>query len=232
MDKKKSFILHYDSLSVIDKMSDDQTWKLLRMMKSYHNGNTYTCDDFAVELVFEQFKNQFDRDLEAYNDKCKRNAENWQRWWRPRNPEKPNGYFENPLKAKKPYKDNDSDNDNKNDKDTSRKKSTTFTAPTIDDVISYFNEKWYREDIAKKAREYYDVANRSDSKWNKVRNWKQKMQSVWFKEEHEDKSYQLPTTDIEKAHLYVKIGRAKYKELFWIDETAYANQQRNIYLVD
>jgi hypothetical protein len=73
---KKSFILHYDSLSVIDKMTDDQTGKLLRMMKSYHNGNEYVCDDFAVVLVFEQFKNQFDRDLEKYNRICERNSNN------------------------------------------------------------------------------------------------------------------------------------------------------------
>lgn len=185
MDKKKSFILHYDSLSVIDKMSDEQTWKLLRMMKSYHNWNTYICDDFAVELVFEQFKNQFDRDLEAYNEKCRKNAENWQRWWRPRNPEKPNGYFENPSEPKKPYKDNDSDSDNNNDKDSRKKKSTTFIAPTVDDVITYFKEKWYREDIAKKAFDYYDVAWWKDSNGKQIKNWKQKMISVWFKLEYE-----------------------------------------------
>lgn len=83
MDKKKSFILHYDSLSVIDKMSDDQVGKLFRMMKSYHNGRSYVCDDFAVELVFEQFRNQFDRDLIAYTARCDSNAENWKKWWRP-----------------------------------------------------------------------------------------------------------------------------------------------------
>ena len=73
---KKSFILHYDSLSVIDKMTDDQVGKLLRMMKSYHNGRDYICNDFAVELVFEQFKNQFDRDLMKYNNICERNSNN------------------------------------------------------------------------------------------------------------------------------------------------------------
>ena len=45
-------------------------------MKSYHNGREYVCDDFSVELVFEQFKNQFDRDLEKYNRICERNSNN------------------------------------------------------------------------------------------------------------------------------------------------------------
>lgn len=77
---KKSFILHYDSLSVIDKMSDEQVGKLMRMMKSYHNWNTYVCDDFSVELVFEQFKNQFDRDAEKYEEKTEEKSIAWRVW--------------------------------------------------------------------------------------------------------------------------------------------------------
>jgi len=112
---KKSFILHYDSLSVIDKMTDDQTGKLLRMMKSYHNGRDYICNDFAVELVFEQFKNQFDRDLIKYNNICERNSNNGKKWWRPQEPKEPSGLSGNPKKPRKADNDNDNDNDSKSD---------------------------------------------------------------------------------------------------------------------
>jgi hypothetical protein len=78
---KKSFILHNDSLSVIDKMNDEQVGKLFRLMKSYNNWNNYICDDFAVNLVFEQFKNQFDRDMQKYSSICERNTYNWIKWW-------------------------------------------------------------------------------------------------------------------------------------------------------
>lgn len=70
---KKSFLLYYDSLSVIDKMTDQQVGKLLRKMRSYHNWNDYEIDDVVVEIAFEQFKNQFDRDIKTYQNVCDRN---------------------------------------------------------------------------------------------------------------------------------------------------------------
>ncbi len=54
----------------------------------------------------------------------------------------------------------------------------------IEDVISYFYDNGYSEDAAKKFFEYYSVASWQDSKGNKVKNWKQKAQAVWFKPEN------------------------------------------------
>lgn len=55
---------------------------------------------------------------------------------------------------------------------------------TISSVIDYFKENGYTETAAKKFFEYYDVADWKDSKGKKVINWKQKAQSVWFKDEN------------------------------------------------
>jgi hypothetical protein len=67
------------------------------------------------------------------------------------------------------------------------KKSTTFVPPILDDVEQYFQEKWYTEYGAKKAFDYYDVAWWKDSNGKQIKNWKQKMISVWFKPEYEIK---------------------------------------------
>jgi hypothetical protein len=62
--------------------------------------------------------------------------------------------------------------------------------PTIDEVIAYFKEKGYTEASARKAYDYYQASvtetkrHWSDGKGQPVRNWKMKMQSVWFKDEH------------------------------------------------
>jgi hypothetical protein len=40
--------------------------------------------------------------------------------------------------------------------------------------------------LAKRAFDYYDVANWKDSKNNQVKNWKQKMRGVWFKDENKE----------------------------------------------
>ena len=63
-------------------------------------------------------------------------------------------------------------------------KKQIFEPPTLIEVISYFEEKGYTKTSAEKAFNYYDVANWKDSKANQVKNWKQKMQGVWFKEEN------------------------------------------------
>lgn len=59
-----------------------------------------------------------------------------------------------------------------------------FIKPTIEQVKEYFHENGYSEEAAIKAWNYYDTANWTDSKGSKVRNWKQKMISVWFKDEN------------------------------------------------
>ena len=61
-----------------------------------------------------------------------------------------------------------------------------FTPPTLIEVESYFKEKGFVG--AKKAYDYYEVANWHDAQGNKIKNWKQKMQGVWFKDENKDKA--------------------------------------------
>lgn len=72
-------------------------------------------------------------------------------------------------------------------KNEKKKELKAFTPPSISEVKEYFKEKGYTEQSAIKAFDYYDVADWKDSKGNKVKNWKQKMQGVWFKEENKTK---------------------------------------------
>jgi hypothetical protein len=63
-----------------------------------------------------------------------------------------------------------------------------FIPPTLEQVVSYFTEQGYIASAGVKAWKYYDVADWTDSKGNKIINWKQKMQGVWFKDENKDNS--------------------------------------------
>jgi hypothetical protein len=67
-------------------------------------------------------------------------------------------------------------------------KVNVFTPPQLFEVIEYFKENNFPEQLAKKAFEYYNVASWKDASGKPVLNWKQKMQSVWFKEENKIKS--------------------------------------------
>jgi hypothetical protein len=58
----------------------------------------------------------------------------------------------------------------------------------INDIKLYFFENGYSEISAQKFYDYYSVASWKDSKGNKVKNWKQKAQAVWFKTENKIQS--------------------------------------------
>lgn len=55
--------------------------------------------------------------------------------------------------------------------------------PSLDDVKKYFIENGYSEALAEKAFKHYDLASWKDTKGNPVLNWKQKMHTVWFKDD-------------------------------------------------
>jgi len=81
------------------------------------------------------------------------------------------------------YLDSHAPKRKKKEKEESNKEKA-FIAPSLLDVKSYFLEKGYSESSAVKAFNYYDSADWVDGKGNKVKNWKQKMTGVWFKDEN------------------------------------------------
>lgn len=69
-------------------------------------------------------------------------------------------------------------------------KSKIFTPPSQIEVENYFLENGYTKESGLKAFNYYASNNWKDGKGNQVKNWKQKMIGVWFKEENK---ISLPT---------------------------------------
>lgn len=59
-----------------------------------------------------------------------------------------------------------------------------FTPPSETEVSDYFFENGFKREAGIKAYKYYETANWKDSRGNKVKNWKQKMQGIWFKDEN------------------------------------------------
>lgn len=114
----KSFILHKDSLLILDELTDEQAGKLFKAISNYQNGIEVDLD-FGLRMAFAPFKNQFVRDLERYNEKCERNKSNGNKGGRPKkdeteiNPKNPVGYLEtqaNPKNPNEPYNKNNSNN--------------------------------------------------------------------------------------------------------------------------
>ena len=90
--------------------------------------------------------------------------------------------------------------------ETSEEESKSFLPPTEDEVITYFIEKGYKREIAKKAFLYYSEQNWHDSRGKPIKSWKGKMVAVWFKEENkaQDTRGQIDLTQMRnerKSHL-------------------------------
>jgi uncharacterized protein YdaU (DUF1376 family) len=68
-----------------------------------------------------------------------------------------------------------------------------FKKPTLEEVKQYFHENGYSEQSAITAFEYYEAGGWIDARGKKVRNWKQKMISVWFKQDNKISINAIPT---------------------------------------
>ena len=74
------------------------------------------------------------------------------------------------------------------------KEKNKFIAPTITEVIAYFETNGYPSTHATHVFNYYADANWKDSKGQPVRNWKQKMRGVWFDDKYKTSKNLTNTT--------------------------------------
>ena len=96
-DTKRSFILHLDTLAVLDELDDKQAGKLFKAIKAYQlrgsvlnnqdvdAGFEGLMEDFVTRIAFAPFKAQFDRDTDEYirvkeNNQEKGRLGNLKRW--------------------------------------------------------------------------------------------------------------------------------------------------------
>jgi len=129
MTKRKSFILHHDSLEVLNELSDEQAGKLFKAIYSYQKFEKHDLDGL-MNAVFLSFKNQFDRDDEKYQKICERNRNNGLNGGRPK-PKITQSVIYEPKRTQKNPKEPDNDsvsdnvNDSKNKKESLNKKNNT-----------------------------------------------------------------------------------------------------------
>lgn len=70
--KKKSFLLHIDSLDILDDLTNGQAGVLFKAIKAYQKNEDFDLDSI-VKIAFSPFKNQFARDNIKYDNLCEKN---------------------------------------------------------------------------------------------------------------------------------------------------------------
>lgn len=146
MSDRKSFILHKDSLSVLDDLSDEQAGRLFKAIRAHQCGIDIEIDAIT-KIALSPFKSQFDRDDEKYEKKVNANKINGMKGGRPKsegNPEKakePSGLFGNPENPQKGDSGSDSGSDSDSeDIDTNVSSSTDVDRCPQSEIISIWGE--------------------------------------------------------------------------------------------
>ena len=169
--RKKSFLLHIDSLDILDDLSVNQAGLLFKAIKAYQNDEVIEVDEI-VKLVFSPFKNQFIRDDEKYNKTCERRAIAGSKGGKQK--------VANASKCKQELanvadKKNKNKNKTKNKSDNKSKDIVTsegrFTPPSDIETVAYFIEKGSTNIEAERFWLFYDSKNWMVGK-SKMKKWK------------------------------------------------------------
>jgi hypothetical protein len=186
---KTSVIFLKDWSILIQSLPSEKQLVFWSLFMQYHS--ELECDDENVKPIWNFIKAQLiNMDNKYQENIVNRNKTNGLKGGRPKtqdNLNNPLGLLGTQITL--------NENVNVNKKDNEKK---IFIPPALSDVQSYFQENGYSIESANKAFNYYASANWIDSKNNKIKNWKQKMIGVWFKEENKAKINN--TKNIEKTY--------------------------------
>lgn len=150
MKEKKSFLLHIDSLDILEKLSDEQAGKLFKAIASHHNGSDYELDDL-LDLVFTPFKNQFNRDLEKYKKVSEKRALAGKKGGKQKQANVANASKCKQNLANLADSDNESDKDSDSDKDISTLDQSKIARAQLEEDSFEYWWKEYPKKVAKQS---------------------------------------------------------------------------------
>jgi len=170
--RKKSFLLHIDSLDVLDDLTVNQAGLLFKAIKAYQNDEEINVDEI-VKLVFSPFKNQFKRDDDKYIQTCERRAIAGSKGGKQKvaNASKCLQNLANVADKKNKNKTkNKSDSDSDSDSDSKEITTGRFAPPTDIETVTYFESKGSTHKEAEKFWLFYDSKNWMVGK-SKMKKW-------------------------------------------------------------
>ena len=89
--------------------------------------------------------------------------------------------------------------------ETSKQINNEQNPPSLEEVISYFDENGYTKESATKMFEYYEESRKprgrvwKDGRGNTVKNWRQKARSIWFKDDNLKKNQEYDFKNFENV---------------------------------
>ena len=192
MASKKGFLLLNNQIETIETLTDEQAGQLLKAFYYYNTGREVKLKGL-MKTVFNNFKVVFDENEQKYQEKCEKNKQNIENYWKKVKEEQSNtneyerkrmNTMATNININKNINTNLNTNTNinlnKNNKNinnnikSERENINTPTAsPTLDDVFSYsiskgFNDKKYCE----KFYNHYESVGWVNGTGREIKNWK------------------------------------------------------------
>lgn len=194
---KKSFVAYCDWLESFEELTDEEAGKLAKHLFRYVNDLNPEPPDKITKMCFIPIKQSLKRDLVKYEERADRARENGAKGGRPKT-QKTQSVISEPKKP-------DSVSVSVNVNDNVNVKDDGIKPPSLEEVISYFDENGYTKESATKMFEYYEESRKprgivwKDGRGNTVKNWKQKARSIWFKPDNLKKNQEYDFKNFENV---------------------------------
>jgi hypothetical protein len=194
---KKSFVAYCDWLESFEELTDEEAGRLAKHLFRYVNDLNPEAPDKITKMCFIPIKQSLKRDLVKYEERADRARENGAKGGRPKT-QKTQSVISEPKKP-------DSVSVSVNVNDNVNVKDDGMKPPSLEEVISYFDENGYTKESATKMFEYYEESRKpsgrvwKDGRGNTVKNWKQKARSIWFKPDNLKKNQEYDFKNFENV---------------------------------
>jgi hypothetical protein len=204
-ENKKSFILYCDQKGVWDKLDDAQAGRLIKHIISYVNDDNPVAPDFITELAFEPIKQSLKRDLKKWENQQEQRSEAGKRSAEVRKRNAKLAERDSTTVNERSISSTVNGSVSVNDNVSVSSKDDGIKPPSLEEVISYFDENGYTKESATKMFEYYEESRKprgrvwKDGRGNTVKNWKQKARSIWFKDDNLQKNKEYDFKNFENV---------------------------------
>lgn len=208
MNEKVNFIFYGEWIDYFKEMNDKEIAQTMRAIFDTVGGKSVENLKGISAVTYKVVKNQIERDVQKYREKCEKNKKNIEKRWQKDTDVIPTEYERNTNvfkkdtdvipnssfgTVKKSNKEKDKDKENVNEGESNRKGDckgenkpapARFQNPTIDEVKKVAEELGFTEKMAERFFYHYDANGWVQGKDKPIFNWVSALNS-WAAKEHD-----------------------------------------------